>query len=316
MFLARLAVGVGEAGALPTSHSLIGDYFPPGARGRALGIFVMSGVVGYAAALMGGSQIASQFGWRSMFVIFGLSSLLTALLTVLVLREPRRMLPRTAQAPIDERYGPAITALLGKPSFRWQLAGTAFYGVANYGALIFVVSHLVRSFDMSLTRAGMIYGVISTVAAIAGALIGGYLTDRVARRGAAAVPLLTGLLSIAAVPAYFLALLTDDLTIFIAGMLLGGAMVFGAVPPLYAGFHIVCGSRRRATALAVASVMMSLIGLGGGPALTGILSDAFGAVYGSAFGLRIAMVIAIAALLPAAICFLAACRRIALDADD
>lgn len=315
MFVARLAVGVGEAGALPTSHSLIGDYFPPDARGRAIAIFVMSGAVGYAAALIGGSYLASSLGWRSMFVIFGLGSLVTALLAGLILREPRHILPPAQGAEAGERYGPAITSLLRKPSFRWLLAGTACYGLVFYGALIFVVSHLVRSFGLSLTQAGSFYGAISTVTAIFGALVGGSLTDRMAKRGAASVPTITGLLSLASLPAYGIAFATNDLVMFAASMLIGGGLLFAAAPPLYASFHIVSSSRRRATAIALLSIMMNLVGLGGGPALTGILSDMFGAVHGPAMGLRIAMLISLTGLVPVALCFLAARRTIDRDTD-
>jgi MFS family permease len=315
MFLARLAVGGGEAGALPTSQSLIADYFPPEMRGRAIGIFAMAGVVGYAAALIGGSQIADRWGWRAMFVIFGLSSLLIVLVVQLVLREPRRLMPpRTGHAQ-GERTGASLATLLRKPSFMWQIVGGVFYGIVSYGALIFVVSYLVRSYGVTLAYAGTVYGSISTVTAIVGALGGGYLTDRLGRRDPAAVPLLTGLLMIAALPAYLIALLTSDFTIFVISALIGGCLIFGAGPSLFAGIHIVCGSPRRATAIALLYFMMNSIGLGGGPALTGVLSDAFAAHYGSATGLRIAMLVSFAALLPGGICFILARRTMQRDAE-
>lgn len=315
MFFARLAVGGGEAGALPTSQSLIADYFPPEARGKAIGIFAMAGVAGYAAALIGGSQIASRFGWRAMFVIFGLSSLLIAVVVSRVLREPRSMLPRTADRGAGEGVRASMTALGRKPSFLWQIAGGGFYGVVSYGALIFVVSHLVRSFGMPLAKAGTVYGAISTVTAVVGALVGGYLTDRLGRRSPAAAPLLTGLLMIAALPAYVLALATHDFGLFVVAALIGGCLIFCAGPSLFAGIHIVCGSPRRATAIAVLYFVMNSIGLGGGPAMTGVLSDAFGAHQGSAMGLRIAMLIAFAALLPGGVCFLIASRSMKADAE-
>lgn len=315
MFLARLAVGGGEAGALPTSQSLIADYFPPELRGRVLGIFIMAGVVGYAAALIGGTQIVSHFGWRAMFMTFGVASLLIVVVVGLVLREPRQMLTGKASAVAVERLGPSVAALIRKASFCWQIAGGAMFGVVSYGALIFILSHLVRSFELPLVRAGAVYGTISTVTAIVGALAGGYLTDLADRRGPAAVPLLTGLLMIAALPAYLVALLTHDLTVFVAAALTGGSLLFSAGPPMFAGVHLVCGSRRRATAIALLYFMINSVGLGGGPALTGVLSDGFGAHYGSAMGLRIAMVISFVALLPAGACFLLACRRIKADAE-
>jgi MFS family permease len=185
----------------------------------------------------------------------------------------------------------------------------------SYGALIFILSHLVRSFDLPLARAGAVYGTISTVTAIVGALVGGYLTDRLGRRNLAAVPLLTGGLIIAALPFYLAALLTHDLTIFVIGALIGGCVLFSAGPSLFAGIHIICGSQRRATAIAMLYFMMNSIGLGGGPVLTGLLSDGFGASHGSAMGLRIAMVIAFASLLPGGVCFLLASRTMKADAE-
>jgi MFS family permease len=251
-----------------------------------------------------------------MFVIFGLSSLLIAVVASLGLREPRHMLSRPADPAAGERLGPSIAALVRKPSFLWQIAGGVFFGIVSYGALIFVVSHLVRSFELSLAHAGTVYGSISALTAIVGALAGGYLTDRLGRRSPAAVPLLTGVLMIAALPAYLMALYSHDFTMFVVCSLIGGCLLFGAGPSLFAGIHIVCGSPRRATAIALLYFMMNSIGLGGGPALTGLLSDFFGAHQGSAMGLRIAMLIAFTALLPGGVCFLLACRTMKADGES
>jgi MFS family permease len=316
LFLARMAVGGAESGALPTSQSLIADYFPPDKLGRAIGIFAMAGVAGYALALIGGAHIASRYGWQMMFIVFGLPSLLTAVLVSLVLREPRTQLGGATQAASDERFRDSIFLLVRKPSFRWQIAGVICYGIVSYGALIFVVSHLVRSFSLPLAKAGTVFGLISTATAIIGALAGGYLTDRFGRRTPAAVPLLTGVLMLAALPAYVIAMLSQDFAIFVVASLIGGCLVFGAGPSLFTGIHIICGSRRRATAIAVLYFMMNSVGLGGGPALTGMLSDYFAASYGSAMGLRWAILVACAFLVPGAACFIAASRRTREDSED
>lgn len=315
MFLARLAVGGGEAGALPTSQSLIVDYFPPEMRGKVLGIFLMAGVAGYAAALIGGSHVASELGWRAMFVIFGLASLLIVVVVAVVLREPRKMLPAPVSTKAGERLRPSMAALVGKPSYRWQVAGAVFFGVVSYGALIFILSHLVRSFDLSLARAGTIYGIISSVTAVVGALGGGFLSDWAGRRSPAGVPLMTAVLMLVAFPAYVMALITNDMTVFIAGATIGGCALFSSAPPLFSGIHMVCGSPRRATAIALLYFMMNSIGLGGGPALTGILSDGFAVEYGTAMGLRIAMVVSFGALIPGALCFFMASRAMRADVE-
>jgi hypothetical protein len=127
--------------------------------------------------------------------------------------------------------------------------------------------------------------------------------------------LLTGLLMIAALPAFLVAMLSHDFTIFVVSTLIGGCLLFAAGPSLFAGIHIICGSPRRATAIALLYFMMNSIGLGGGPVLTGLLSDGFGAHEGAAMGLRIAMLISFAALLPGGVCFLLACRTMKADAE-
>ncbi len=75
-----------------------------------------------------------------------------------------------------------------------------------------------------------------------------------------------GLLMIAALPAYVLAMLTNDVMTFIVTALIGGCLIFCAGPSLFAGIHIVCGSARRATAIALLYLVMNSVGLGGGPA--------------------------------------------------
>lgn len=121
---------------------------------------------------------------------------------------------------------------------------------------------------------------------------------------------------IAAFPAYVVALLTTDFTVFAVAALIGGCLVFGAGPSLFAGIHIICGTRRRATAIALLYFLMNSIGLGGGPVITGMLSDAFGAHYGSAMGLRIAILISLVSLLPGGLCFLLARRSMKADEES
>jgi MFS family permease len=102
LFLARVGVGVGEAGCSPSAHSLISDYFPPDHRGRALATFQLGVPIGILVGSILGGFLYDRLEWRMVFFIFGAPGLLLALVTRFVLREPRRNQ--------DERQGEARAA--------------------------------------------------------------------------------------------------------------------------------------------------------------------------------------------------------------
>ncbi len=76
---ARMSVGVGEAGGVPPSYAIISDYFPPGTRGTALGIYNLGPPLGQALGVAFGASIAGGYSWRSAFVSLGAVGIVTAL---------------------------------------------------------------------------------------------------------------------------------------------------------------------------------------------------------------------------------------------
>ena len=90
LLLARIGVGVGEAGASPPSHSLISDYFPVSTRATALSIYALGIPIGSWIGTTIGGWGADNLGWRATFFLVGLPGLLVAALVALTLREPPR----------------------------------------------------------------------------------------------------------------------------------------------------------------------------------------------------------------------------------
>ena len=95
LFLSRVGVGVGEAGGVAPSYSLIADYFPPDSRARALAIYSLGIPIGSAFGVVAGAQIAGgnlgeNLDWRAAFIIVGLAGLVIAPIFKLTLREPVR----------------------------------------------------------------------------------------------------------------------------------------------------------------------------------------------------------------------------------
>src|SRR3546814_193075 len=78
LFLARMGVGIGEAGGVAPSYALISDSFPPHQRGRALAIFSFGIPIGSALGIFLGGWIASHIDWRAAFIIVGLAGLILA----------------------------------------------------------------------------------------------------------------------------------------------------------------------------------------------------------------------------------------------
>src|SRR6185369_2779724 len=89
LFIARSAVGVGEAAYGTIAPALLADFFPLERRGRVMAVFFMAIPVGSAAGYVLGGLVDQHFGWRAAFWIAGAPGLLLALLALAVKDPPR-----------------------------------------------------------------------------------------------------------------------------------------------------------------------------------------------------------------------------------
>ena len=187
LILYRVGVGVGEAGSLPASQSLLVDYFPPQQRALALAIFTSATTVGYLLASIGGTWLVAQFGWRWTLIAMALPGLFVALITIWSLKEPRATLgfPRVTVGVTDnpESVQRTLGALWNKRSYRYSALALTEWSLFGYGAILFVAAHLMRALNVHLKSIGVAYGAVSAVSALVGTLGGGWMTDRLARRG-------------------------------------------------------------------------------------------------------------------------------------
>ncbi len=315
LLLARIGVGVGEAGATPPAQSLIVDYFPTAQRARAIGIFATSGTVGYLIGLSAGSQLVAAYGWRATLVAFGLPGLLIAALVWWVLDEPRQRIDAAVPRASSEDFRTSVGRLAGKRSFVLMLTGFTLYHFAAYGSLVFVPSYLVRVIESPIEQAGLYYGATSALAVLIGSLAGGAIQDALSRRDSRWIVRFPAVaFGLAALPNCAMFLI-DDLTAFLIVSTVGGILLYAALPAAFAAIHAVCGSARRATAIAIVLFFGNLLGFGLGPVITGALSDHFSAIHG-AEGLRYALIIVMALTVPTAIFFYRASGRVAEDLED
>jgi predicted MFS family arabinose efflux permease len=313
---ARFGVGAGEAGAIPPAMSLLADYYPPAERTWAIGVFMMSSSAGYAIGLALGGFVAQSYGWRAAFIIVGVIGVTLTPLTRFILKEPRRTALLAAQSEIQEATLVAVRVLLAKPAYRNILSAIVVYFLVAYGALVFIVSLMIRVHGLNVAQAGAAFGATSAMGAVIGCLGGGALADRLAARDVAWLARVAGWLMIAAMPFYELALLSPSMLTMIPLLLISTILLTGVVPPMFSALHVVCGSKRRALAVALAFFFANLIGLGLGPLIAGALSDRLGAIFGTAEGLRYALMTVMTALVPSGWLMLRAARYLNSDAED
>jgi predicted MFS family arabinose efflux permease len=286
LVLARVGVGIGEAGAIPPAHSLIGDYFAPEGRARALAVFSLSSTAGYAIAAIGGGWIAEHYGWRMTFIVIGLPGLLLAIATKLLLPEPRK--DRVAEAGRLSAIE-SMSELWRKPSYRWLLTAMVLYFLVAYGAFVFVPAFLVRAHAMSVADAGAAFGLVNVIGTLAGTYGFAALLDRLARRNALWLTRLPALLAVMTLPALMGSFLAQGTTAMLVLLTAASTLIAGVGPALFAAIHHVCGNRRRAMAIALVFLFANLIGLGLGPVATGFISDLLTPRVGEADALRYAL---------------------------
>ena len=312
LLMARIGVGVGEAGGSPPSHSIISDYYPPEQRGSALSFYSTGVYLGILFGFLLGGWINSQFGWRAAFFVVGIPGFLVALLVRLTIKEPVRggLDGRALEAPAT--FGKTLRTLREFGSFRLFAIAAGLNAFSSYGIGNFMPSFLIRSHDFTSMQVGTSLALITGIGGAMGTYFGGVLADRygandkrwylwiAAIPGACSVPLMLSAVFVAD-PRLTLACL------FFATML--GAFYLG---PTIAISHNLVSPSMRAMASAILFFILNLIGLGMGPLVVGMISDALAPAYGSE-SLRYSLGIVSLINLVSATLFILAARKLLSD---
>lgn len=281
LLLLRIGVGIGEAGGTPPSQSLLADYFPPEKRAFAQGILATAPNIGILVGLFGGALIAEAYGWRSVFLVFGIPGVLLAILIQLTIKEPLKV---TASASEE---GAGLFSTLGNifrlPSFAYIMVGVGFTGIAGYGLGVWSPSFLVRVHNMSLVDAGLYLGLIGVFGGGLGTISSGLLVDRLARRDKRWqlwLPAIGIFLALPTQLAFLLwpaehRLVMGDVDLPFALIFMALSAVFASfwIAPSYAAVQNLVPQCWRTQASALMLLAINLLGMGLGPLLVGMLSD-------------------------------------------
>lgn len=306
LFLCRMGVGVGEAGGVAPSYSLIADYFPKAQRGRALAAYAFGIPIGTAAGTLVGGLLAASYGWRTAFIVVGLLGLLVAPLLRLTVRDPKRggldeaapaARPEPAAPPAKAPpFGAVLKTLFPKASF-WLLAfGAAASSVCGYGVALWLPSFFMRSFGLTLSETAWYYSGIAFFGGVAGIWLGGALADRLGAKNRGAYPLVPAICFLISVPCFILAMNSGVLVEAIlpgqggnSWQALTLAFVIFLVPtglnlawlgPITAAVQHLAPASMRTTASALFLLINNLLGIAVGIYYFGWMSDQLKPMFG------------------------------------
>ncbi|MEM6748495.1 MAG: MFS transporter [Pseudomonadota bacterium] len=304
LFLARLGVGVGEAGGVAPAYSLIADYFPSQQRSRALAVYSFGIPIGSATGIILGGVLTSYFDWRIAFFLVGGAGILIAPLLKFTVKEPvRGRYDAAPPPPPTEDWIKAIrevaTTLVRKPSFWGLSVGAAFSSMMGYGLFLWIPSFLVRSFGedlplfmgfmpdalippnpSSILYAAYFYGAIVLIGGVAGIWLGGILGDKFGAERKSAYALVPAAAFALTVPFLVVGVLTPSLGTAFLVLLVPTALGLVWLGPVISAFQHLVPPHMRSTASAIFLFINNLIGIGFGQTAIGLISDGLAARVG------------------------------------
>jgi len=285
LVVARMAVGVGEAGGVPPSYAIISDIYPREQRGTAMGIFNLGPPLGSALGVAFGASLAAAYDWRIPFYVVGAIGVLTAIIVYLVIPEPERgrfdpVPAPTATAVPAQSFGSAIRAFFGNRILAVAALASGAANFITYGLSNFATLFLMREKGMTLEDVAIWYALAVGLGMGTGIFVAGRLIDRFAVKNKAAYASIPALSLLLALP-FFLGFAAADcwetalallfVPLFLNSFFLPATVTFvqGEVDP---SARVISG--------ALLLLVMNLVGLGLGPTFVGMASDYFRADHG------------------------------------
>jgi len=300
LVLARIGVGIGEAGCSPPAHSMIADLYPPEKRSTAMGFYTLGISAGIMLAYLAGGWVVQNIGWRAAFFVVGVPGLLLALIVRFTILEPAR---GAAELRQDSGKQPELIEvarfLLARRSFLYMSVAAGLSAFVGYSIINFMPSFIDRSFGMGIAQLGFWLGLNYGIAGGIGFFMGGYLADRVGRSGhrralifIALTMLLTAVFNAAV---FFSPTIIWCLLLFVIPTVTSNVYL----APVLSQTQSLVSLRMRAVASSLVLLVINVIGLALGSPITGLISDVLEPNFGSE-SMRYSLLLVSTTLLPLA----------------
>ncbi|MDH4124950.1 MAG: MFS transporter [Gammaproteobacteria bacterium] len=312
--LARIGVGIGEAGCSPPAHAMIADLYPPEQRSAAMGVYTLGISAGVMLAYMAGGWVVQNIGWREAFFVVGLPGLILAALVRFTVREPAR---GAAELRRDSGQQPSLQDvaifLLARKSFISMALGAGISSFVGYAIIFNMPSFMVRSLGVDADEIGFSLGPIYGIAGGLGFFLGGYLADCIGVRGHKHALSFIAAATVASAICFGAVFLSVTLAWCLTLLVLPSVFSNFYLAPVLSQTQSLVSLRMRAVASSLVLLIINVIGLLIGPPVTGLVSDLLRASQGEE-SMRYALLIVSVVLLPiAAFCYWRA--GMTIDAD-
>ena len=282
--VSRMTVGFGEAGGVPPSYAIITDYFPPGRRGMALGIFNLGPPVGAALGIAFGASIAAAFSWRDAFIAIGVIGLLVALVTPFLVKEPRRggldaSGDAAQSAPAKAPFWGTVKMFFSNPILVLAALGSGVTQIVTYGLGNFAVLFLMREKGMQLNDVAVWYALVVAIGMGGGIFASGYLIDRYTKVSRKAYALLPAISLSLCLPFYIAFVWAPSWPLALVLMLGPNFLNYFYLSSSVALVQEEVRPNQRVMSGALLLLLMNFIGMGVGPTYVGAASDYFHATH-------------------------------------
>lgn len=277
--LARIGVGIGEAGCTPAAHSLIADSVPAEKRSSAIAFFGLGIPIGGLLGLIIGGIVNDQYGWRIALMLVGAPGLLLAFVLPLIIRDPRRCADsahfNTADSPIKAKLSikDAVREVFASKAYLYVFIAASFTAFLSYGKGLWTISFFIRSHGLSTTEAGLAMAVALGISGIIGTWLGGKMADVFGKRDKRHILTLPAIGMAIAAPILFAGYWAEDWRVAVALLILPTILNSAYYGPAYGCVQGLVRPETRAIAASLVVFGQNLIGLGMGPLLFGVLSD-------------------------------------------
>jgi predicted MFS family arabinose efflux permease len=276
LLLARMGVGVGEAGGTPPATSMIADLYPPQERATALGVYTSGIGLGIMAGFALGGYVYELWGWRAAFFVAGIPGLLLALTVRFAIPEPVRGL---ADQRKDDGPAPTLAETLkfvfSQSSYLWLLAGCLLICISANAFLVFTSSHLQRTYGLTPGQVSLPLGVLIGGVGSIGAVVLGRVCDTLSKKDLRWRPLIIAICAAIALPFAWMFLRAPNVEMAYAWNVVPSfiGLIYASVA--YTASQELVKLRMRSFASAFMLFCLTLIGIGCGPWIAGLLSDHF-----------------------------------------
>lgn len=292
LLLARIGVGVGEAGGTPACASIVCDNFPANRRPMALTIFALGAPIGaWLGADMAGA-VANAYGWRAAFLVLGIPGLLLAAIIMLTIKEPKRGCLDAVSDDTTPTLGDTLKFMWSQKSARHVMMGSGVSALWGWGLMWFTPTFIQRTYGLDVGAAGAVVGPIHLVMGIAASLLTAWLLARPSfvdpRR---IVWLLGGVTAVATVPS-IIAYYTNSLPVATLMWWIFIPAIYFYIGPAFALGQNLAPPKMRAMFSAIALLVANVFNLIVAPQGVGLLSDYFAGPGGAdAASLRLALLV-------------------------